>query len=1174
MPPATYENFDVLIGRVAIDYQTRLLYSPAGEAAIEFTSPFSESETAEFRAHWSGAQPAALALDATGRRFDARAFGTQLYQAAFAGPIDLCLQRSLDETARRQAGLRIRLRLDQSLDGAANLPWELLYAPSLGRFLAQSDLTPIVRYVESPRPVQPLQAHPPLIVLAIIANPQDLPALAVEQEWRSLQDALADLVSTGLVVLERLEPATLPALQTRLRRGVVHLLHFMGHGFFDPQADSGGLIFEDSRSAGVVVKAETLAMLVHDQPSLRLMLLAACQSAQGSVHQPFAGVAHRLIQQGVPAVLAMQFSVTNAAAIALSQVFYASLADWLPVDTALSQARKAIAASGNELEWATPVLFSRSEDNRLFELAAEEPAPTVKIALPPPPTPPPTVTGFVGRQQELADFVASLVGNHVAIIAGMPGVGKTVLAARLARQIAGSQDRIFWHQFHEGEGIEAIIWRLAGMLYRHGKKTLWELLEGARQGGGRPPPAEVLLDHLVQQLRGQRYVICLDDFHHAEEDPLVEKAVERLRGLLADGEIDLIVTSRRMPRALKVLSFVPLGGLGPAEAGELLAVHKVVLAPELVAELHRHTGGNAELLMLAAQALQRSRKPEQVVAGLADEDNIETFLLEEVDRGLAPDEKGALSGVAALLGYPGTRDAIEATMAGANLKRTLLYLAHRFLLREQDGRRAPEYLTHAIVQAFYYDVLSRRERQEMHQRAGEYYEREELDLLKAALHYQRAGEVARSAELATADIRGAINQGQVRLLRALLVSLSQGQLEAPLRIRVHLAIGEIEAFLDAGEAAQAAFEAALAGLTTAASIPAAGELEARICLGMATLLARRAPQGALGWIERGLASGGQTPALQNRRGVILIGQAHYPAAIAALEQALALLPATPSQLRASVLTSLGTAWAWGGDGERGQAYTAQALAVSTALYDTYGVLTIVSNIGIDKEISGDWAGAQADYAAALVLAEQVGSLSEQARIHNLLGTLRLHQGNHGAAETHLVQAAASFRQINNLEYLAATLPVLAQLQIEREEWEPACAGLAEAETLATAHGWEYILPETYTTQAQLALAQHDPAAAQQRAEQAIAVASELGQPVEEGKAWRVKGQALAAGGQIEAATSALEQGIALLSDKDPYETARSLLKLAGVLALAGDAERSAGLRSEAEATLHQLGAGS
>ena len=149
----------------------------------------------------------------------------------------------------------------------------------------------------------------------------------------------------------------------------------------------------------------------------------------------------------------------------------------------------------------------------------------------------------------------------------MAGIGKTTLAARLAQQIAVSPDRIFWHQFHEGEGIETIIWRLAGMLWRHGQPSLWELLEGARQSGGQPPPAEVLLDYLMQLLRGQNYVLCLDDFHHAEEDPLVEKAVDRLQTLLAAGEVNLIVTSRRMPTALRTLSFVPLGGLGLADSG-------------------------------------------------------------------------------------------------------------------------------------------------------------------------------------------------------------------------------------------------------------------------------------------------------------------------------------------------------------------------------------------------------------------------------------------------------------------------------------------------------------------------------------------------------------------------------------------------------------------------------
>ena len=86
-------------------------------------------------------------------------------------------------------------------------------------------------------------------------------------------------------------------------------------------------------------------MLLHDHETLRLIFLNACQGAQGGRSDPFAGVAQRLVQQGAPAVLAMQFPVSDAAAIALAQAFYQALADGLPADTALSQARKAIAAA-------------------------------------------------------------------------------------------------------------------------------------------------------------------------------------------------------------------------------------------------------------------------------------------------------------------------------------------------------------------------------------------------------------------------------------------------------------------------------------------------------------------------------------------------------------------------------------------------------------------------------------------------------------------------------------------------------------------------------------------------------------------------------------------------------------------------------------------------------------
>jgi formylglycine-generating enzyme required for sulfatase activity len=64
----------------------------------------------------------------------------------------------------------------------------------------------------------------------------------------------------------------------------------------------------------------------------------------------------------------MQFPVGDKAAIALAHEFYLALAGGMPVDAAVGEARKAVKATGNDLEWGTPVLFSRSADNRILVL--------------------------------------------------------------------------------------------------------------------------------------------------------------------------------------------------------------------------------------------------------------------------------------------------------------------------------------------------------------------------------------------------------------------------------------------------------------------------------------------------------------------------------------------------------------------------------------------------------------------------------------------------------------------------------------------------------------------------------------------------------------------------------------------------------------------------------------
>src|SRR5207253_216110 len=107
---------------------------------------------------------------------------------------------------------------------------------------------------------------------------------------------------------------------------------------------------------------------LHDAALLRLVVLNACEGARSDATDPFSGVAQSLVQQGIPAVVAMQFEISDAAAIAFAHGFYGAVADGMPIDASMGQARKDI-HDISVLEWATPVLYLRALDSRIFELA-------------------------------------------------------------------------------------------------------------------------------------------------------------------------------------------------------------------------------------------------------------------------------------------------------------------------------------------------------------------------------------------------------------------------------------------------------------------------------------------------------------------------------------------------------------------------------------------------------------------------------------------------------------------------------------------------------------------------------------------------------------------------------------------------------------------------------------
>jgi hypothetical protein len=200
--------------------------------------------------------------------------------------------------------------------------------------------------------------------------------LDVERERAHLDEALAAAVADGRVVLEWLAGATWDALQERLLSATWHVLHFIGHGDYDTIRDQGrvALVGEDGR-ADWVEAGRLVDLLNEADPTPRLVVLNSCSSGQAGTEDAFSGTASALVHGGISAVAAMQFRISDPAAVAFPRGFYRALAAGKGVDAAVSSGRIAILGRGESLEWVTPVLYVRGDSTLLFRVPTAEPAP-------------------------------------------------------------------------------------------------------------------------------------------------------------------------------------------------------------------------------------------------------------------------------------------------------------------------------------------------------------------------------------------------------------------------------------------------------------------------------------------------------------------------------------------------------------------------------------------------------------------------------------------------------------------------------------------------------------------------------------------------------------------------------------------------------------------------------
>ncbi|MBI3957518.1 MAG: CHAT domain-containing protein [Chloroflexi bacterium] len=308
----------------------------------------------------------------------------------------------VEARAGLEAGQYLRVRLNLRPPAVAALPWETLADPRRRRTLAADKALALVRtatdaeFVGRPRSIQ---TKLPAKILIVAVEEAD--AIDASAEISHIQASLSPLLPTHLQ-LEILQGRfDLQTLRRRLDEYRPDILHVISHGETD-----GLYLWENDELT--LVKASQLAAMLGLVDSVKLVFLNACLAGQPDNTAPYAGLAQRLLQTGIPAVIAMQFVVLDRAAAAFAGFLYEALVVGPcpgAIDVATSIARSGLYISDpDRIDYATPLLWLNAPDGMILRWtdASPQPASSVILASSPDVLPPPLVLEIEEKERWFA----------------------------------------------------------------------------------------------------------------------------------------------------------------------------------------------------------------------------------------------------------------------------------------------------------------------------------------------------------------------------------------------------------------------------------------------------------------------------------------------------------------------------------------------------------------------------------------------------------------------------------------------------------------------------------------------------------------------------------------------------------------------------------------------------
>lgn len=369
----------------------------------------------------------------------------------------------------------------------------------------------------------------PLKMLFVTALPENLDErakmLEIEEEQMRLIDAIGSFEATGgepKIVIEFLDTASLSEITKALQEHQHDILHISGHGSYDNKVKQGVLHLEDDEGNHQEVTGATLGEHLREQHCLKLLILSACETAIAGN-----GVEEQLVIWGVPAVVAMRFSVTDEGAKIFTTALYKNLSQGNTLTHALAQAREALWKDIEKkrtqntdfqhiAEWFTPVVYLNQYCENLIDSQAKYTFPnafypksdflkTKNTRL--------IGSGFIGRKSYLNRMGRSFIANEHVCLHGLGGLGKTTLAEAFAHNYSNHDHELIVFRNGTEIGEKQIIDEFFARLKddERANKSILRQLEQYINSDAEP---ELKLQRLFDNYlnNGRKAIILFDNF--------------------------------------------------------------------------------------------------------------------------------------------------------------------------------------------------------------------------------------------------------------------------------------------------------------------------------------------------------------------------------------------------------------------------------------------------------------------------------------------------------------------------------------------------------------------------------------------------------------------------------------------------------------------------------------